>query len=120
MKFDLTFLTSVVMFIITMVPLFTVVLDHIHSKRLDKIRDMAHTITKALEESGLNGTAKKELGVSKLGKFVASIPFFNLKPDQLDDFIDAAVNDLRAAGVKQNVWVATPDVEKVTDTDTGA
>lgn len=91
------------------IPYATVVLEHINNKRLDKVAKAARRITTALEEKGLDGDAKKNLAGTKLEAIVKSMPFFKLTPDQLDDFIDDAVMQLRQAGIKQNVIKDTPE-----------
>lgn len=103
---DITILVSAIGIVF---PYVTVVLEHINSKRLEKIAKAARRITTALEETQLDGKAKKNLAGSKLEAIVKSMPFFKLSPDQLDDFIDDAVNNLRQNGVKQEVFKDTPE-----------
>lgn len=108
-QINLTDIATLVAAVGIIIPYLTVVLEHVNSKRLDKVAKAARRITTALEETDLDGQAKKTLAGSKLEAIVKSMPFFKLTPDQLDDFIDDAVNNLRQNGVKQNVFIETPE-----------
>ena len=96
----LNIIISIVKFIIIVIPIIGLILNHINSAHLSTIKDATLRITKALEETGLEGKAKKDLAATKIGEIVKSIPFFNLTEDQINDFIDATVTDLRTLGVK--------------------
>lgn len=94
-------------------PYVTVMLNKVHNSRIKKIQDAANRITSALEETNLDGIAKKQLGKEKLAQITKTMPFFNLTDDQFSDFIDAAVNDMRAAGNKDPKVQLPPVPEEV-------
>lgn len=97
---NVTLLTYVISFIVIAVPYVSAMLQHIKSKKLKRIQVAALRITKALEESGMGGVAKKKLAETKLDEVVASIPMLKLTPDEISDYIDEAVVSLREAGIK--------------------
>lgn len=115
MNSTVTYVTLVIALIIGLIPYVTVVLQHINSKRIERVTKFAEVVTRALEETNLPGAAKKQVATSELQSLIKKIPFFNISPKMLDKYIDSAVVKLREAGIK-TIFIDTPDeVEEVTE-----
>lgn len=77
------------------VQLFNLLTAHTHNKRLINLRERANIIVAAMEQSGLSNEQKKQTALDKLAEYAneVNIP---VTGDQLDDYIESAVNFLKA------------------------
>lgn len=66
----------------------------IHDTSVQLLRRRAEVIVRALDQSGLENMAKKQLAVTKLGVIAAEFKI-DLSSDQASDYIEDAVNRIR-------------------------
>ena len=90
-----TIIIAVVFFIVvTAMKVFINLSANEHSTNIKLLRERATIIVRALDQSGLENTARKTLAVTKLGELAQEFKI-NLTTDQAADYIEAAVNELR-------------------------
>lgn len=66
-----------------------------HNQRLENLSARAMVIVQAMEQSGLSNEEKKDAALEKLGTYATEVGI-PINGDQLEDYIESAVNFLKA------------------------
>lgn len=86
----LDILTVLLVLIPPVVQITAQIAQQTHNKKLQNLTDRASIIVNALEQSNLTGPEKKAEGLKKLSSYATEVGI-SLTPDQVDDYIEAAV-----------------------------
>lgn len=88
-------LVVVVALIPVMVQLLGFLSAKTHNQKLINLRMRAEIIVEALEQTGLSNAYKKGKAMEKLSEYAKEVGI-QVTPDQLDDYIESAVNLVKA------------------------